>query len=383
VSANRPTPPPAAPGKAEIFAAIPGGSRRCRSQREWLRAALAEVEAQGWYANRQAHYAAVCRRLALSMDWRLRTSRPGHEQVAAAVGVSADTVARCVAWLQERGLLGLVSPGSTPELRPGVLYAGTGNLAAVYVLAVPKQRPKLPRPDAGQERFADLSGSRSDPDIAPRAREARPKPKTRTGRPPGGLTVLPRHGEHRADTRRHKRSEARAAASEAQKRSRELARLSPEHVRNLARAFILASWLPRDLVHALDFEPGGRQHGYTAAVRAPAGWVRARLALWLGPDGMPLPSPSQLVAEARHKVHAEQAAMREARRPPSGYAAGAALARKLLAAKLAEVRAGGEPAESVVPESVSPPGRGSAVVRPPWPRPAPQPGTGRPRRTPG
>ena len=377
MSAGRTTPPPAGPGKAEIFAAIPGGSRRCRSQREWLRAALAEVEGQGWYANRRAHYAAICRRLALSMDWRLRTSWPGHEQTAASVGVSADTVARCVAWLRGRGLIGLVSPGTTPELRPGVLYAGTGNLAAVYVLTVPKRRPRLRRPDAGQQDLRTHLGSRSDPGTAPCTREPRPKVKTWTDRPPGGLTMLPRHGEHRAGTRRHKRSKARAAAIEAQKRSRELSRLSPEHVRHLARAFILAGWLSGDLVHALDFEPGGRQHRYTAAVRSPAGWVRNRLALWLGPDGAPLPSRSQLAAEARRRVLAEQAARREARRPPSGYAAGAALARELLAARLAEVR------ESVVPESVSPPSQGSAVVRPPWPRPAPPPGTGPPRRTPG
>ena len=56
-SASCSTPPPASPGKAAIFAAVPGGSRRARSQREWLRAALAEIESQGWYANRASHYA--------------------------------------------------------------------------------------------------------------------------------------------------------------------------------------------------------------------------------------------------------------------------------------------------------------------------------------
>ena len=135
-----PTPPPAGPGKAAIFAAIPGGSRRARSQREWLRAALAEIESQGWYANRASHYAGICRVLMKHMNWRDRTSRPGHDGIAAAVGVSPDTVARAVRWLQERGLAGLVSPGTTETVRAGVLYAGTGNLAAIYVLTVPKRR---------------------------------------------------------------------------------------------------------------------------------------------------------------------------------------------------------------------------------------------------
>ena len=37
----------AEPGKAAIYAVVSGGSRRCRSQREWLRAALAEIESPG------------------------------------------------------------------------------------------------------------------------------------------------------------------------------------------------------------------------------------------------------------------------------------------------------------------------------------------------
>ena len=78
------------------------------------------------------------------MNWRDRTSRPGHDGIAAAVGVSPDTVARAVRWLQERGLLGLVSGGTTAAVRPAVLYAGTGNLAAIYVLTVPKRRSATP-----------------------------------------------------------------------------------------------------------------------------------------------------------------------------------------------------------------------------------------------
>jgi hypothetical protein len=307
VSAGRRTPPPAAPGKAEIFAAIPGGSRRCRSQREWLHGALAEVEAQGWYANRAAHYAAICRGLALSMDWRLRTSRPGHENIAASAGVSADTVARCVAWLQDRGLLGLVSPGTTAELRAGVLYAGTGNLAAVYVLAVPRKRTPLPRPGAGRQRFADLSGSRSDPDKAPRAREARPKVKTITARAARGLLMLPRGQNGLLRGCPQTRSEGLAAAEVLRDQSRELARLSPAMIRHLCSPLFAAGWTAAEVLGAVDYGPGGRQHRYSRDVRHPAGWLRWRLARWIGPDGGPVPSPSQVRAAARERDRQDQA----------------------------------------------------------------------------
>jgi hypothetical protein len=111
----------AAPTIAAIARAVPGGSRRCASQRQWLRAALAEIEAQGWYASRAAHYAGICRVLMRHMNWADRTTRPGHQQIAAAVGVSADTVGRAIAWLLGRGLLGRVSPGTTAALRAHVL----------------------------------------------------------------------------------------------------------------------------------------------------------------------------------------------------------------------------------------------------------------------
>ena len=56
----------AAPGKAEIYGAIRPGTRLCRRQREYLRTGLGLIEAQSWYANRKAHYAAVFGRLALT-----------------------------------------------------------------------------------------------------------------------------------------------------------------------------------------------------------------------------------------------------------------------------------------------------------------------------
>ena len=120
--------------------------------------------------------------------------------------------------------------------------------------------------------------------------------------PPAGAAPLAAVPENR--------TEALAAAQVMQERARVLRRISAEHLRHLARPFFAAGWSPRDLLHAIDHEPGGRQHGYTAGVRSPAGWIPSRLAAWFGPNGVPLPSRSQRLTEARRQVLADQAARR-------------------------------------------------------------------------
>ena len=119
-----------------------------------------------------------------------------------------------------------------------------------------------------------------------------------------------------------------------QERAPVLRRMSGEHLRHLARPFFAAGWSPRDLLHAIDHEPGGRQHGWTSGVRSVPGWVRARLTEWLGPDEVPLPSRSQRLTEARRQVLADQAARRsrdaDARARAADYPAQAGLAREML-----------------------------------------------------
>jgi hypothetical protein len=119
-----------------------------------------------------------------------------------------------------------------------------------------------------------------------------------------------------------------------QKRIGLLQRLSAEHLRHLARPFWQAGWLPRDVLRAIDYAPDGRQHGYSAEVRSPAGWVRARLAAWLGPDGAPLPSHHQQLTAAadRHRAYlarqraADPAAAARADQLREAHAAGRAAA---------------------------------------------------------
>jgi hypothetical protein len=326
--------------------------------------ALAEIEAAGFYANRAHHYAGICRALMRHMNWADRTSRPGHLGMAVAVGVDTRTVARCVRWLAERGLLGVVSQGTTAAVRPGVLYLGTGNLAAVYVLTVPKRRSRTCPAIAGQRDFVHLTSNRRLMVSGPRARQAKPTVKTRKARPPGGQPMLPPAGSalHHCP---QNRSEGLTAAEAVQKRARDLRRLSPEYVRWLGRPFFTAGWTPADVVHAIDHSPTGRPHGYVTGIRSPAGWARGRLALWLGSDGLPLPSRSQVLADAHQRDVAEMERLRAQRQdPPARVAAeGAARAREALRQALAQASAASHRRSS-----------GPGVATPPLPsRPAAPP----------
>ena len=153
--------------------------------------------------------------------------------------------------------------------------------------------------------------------------------------PPAGAAPLAAIPENR--------TEALAAAQAMQERARLLRRISAEHLRHLARPFFAAGWSPRDLLHAIDHEPGGRPHGYTSGVRSPAGWIRSRLAAWSGPDDVPLPSRSQRLAEARRQVLAEQTARRardaDARAQAADYPVQAARAAATIAQADADSRA--------------------------------------------
>jgi hypothetical protein len=339
-------------GKAAIFAAVRPGTRRCRGQREHRRRGFELIDAQPWNAQRKAHYKTIFKRLSAFMDWGDRTTRPTHEvlrgphrpgcrgphkpgcrrplggcrcgeRCGCPGRVSSDTVGRAIAWFHEVGLLGLVSPGVRADMRPW-LHADEGNLAAVYVCTVPRRRKRqLPRADAGQGEIADLSGFCKKTDLAPRASTGQ---KTEAARAARGLTLLPRGGTGVLHTVPENRSEGLAAARAVQDRSVWLRELSAEHVHHLARVYFAAGWTGADVLYALDHEATGRPHGYAHAVRHPAAWARARLALWLGPDGRPVRSASQVRAGRAAADRAAQEARRRERAAAAARAVDAAAA---------------------------------------------------------
>ena len=290
-----------------IVRAIPGGSKRARNQRGYLRAVVADPVIASLRADRRRAVLELARILARHADWRTMTSWRPRERACAEIGSSRDpskplsisAYKRARQVLEERGFLGLVAQGWTSSLRAGALDDGTGT-SAVFVLTIPRRKQRL-RSDREPSRVnGPLTGSRREPDTALRAREARaevksgnPEVKGEKARAPHGQPVLPPAGAAPLAAVPENRAEALAAAQVMQERARVLRRISAEHLRHLARPFFAAGWSPRDLLHAIDHEPGGRQHGYTSGVRSPAGWIRSRLAAWSGPNGVPLPSRSQ------------------------------------------------------------------------------------------
>ena len=307
-----------------ILQAIPAGSKRARNQRRYLRAVIADPEITALRADARRAVLELARVLARHANWREMTSWRPRERACAEIGSSRDpskplsisAYKRARQVLEERGFLGLVAQGWTSALRAGVLDDGTGT-SAVFVLTVPCRKQRLPADGESPRVNGPLTGSRSDPGKALRAREARaevkgedPEVKGEKARAPRGQPMLPPSGVFPLGAVPENRTEALGAARAMQERARLLRRISAEHLRHLARPFFAAGWSPRDVLHAIDHEPGGRQHGYSAGVRSPAGWIRSRLAGWLGPDGVPLPSRSQRLAAARRQVLADQAARR-------------------------------------------------------------------------
>jgi hypothetical protein len=309
------------------------GMRRIRGQREALRGGLSCPDLAGVRADFRDHLTDWWRIHVYYASWGgqdrpprgttqptrdLVCSEPGYDERGrrrGGIGISESTYKRCRRWWQARGYVAIVRPGWTPDLLPMALTSPEDhNERQVLVLCLPRQKPAAPPREPVPDLSGPLTGSRREPGKAPYARDPQTKTETKTkpekDRAARGQSLLPRPGPAPLATVPQTGSEALTAARAMQERARLLQGLSAEHLRHLARPFWRAGWRPADVLHAIDHAPGGRQHGYTAAVRFPAAWIRARLAAWLGPDGTPLPSPSQQRAAAAARARAEAAARR-------------------------------------------------------------------------
>jgi hypothetical protein len=311
---------------------VPPGSRRIRSQREALRAGLSCPDLTGLRGDFRASVEAWWRIHVAYASWGGQdrpprgTTQPTRERVRdkcrtgrrdPVTGerrrMSITVYKRCRRWWEDRGYVAIVRPGWTPDLRPMALTSPEDhNERQVLVLCLPRQKPAPPPRGPVLDLNGPLSSSRREPDKAPHAREAKAKTEEpEKARAPRGQSLLPRRGPSPLAAVPQSGSEALAAARAMQERARLLQGLSAEHLRHLARPFWRAGWRPADILHAIDHDPGGRQHGYTTAVRSPAAWIRARLTAWLGPDGTPLPSPGQQRAAAAAQARAAAAARRQ------------------------------------------------------------------------
>jgi hypothetical protein len=284
--------------RAEIAWAVPRGSRRARSQGQFLHALVRDPALGELRSDRRAHVLEVARVLARFASWEDRTTRPTRARVCELADVGVTTWKKCRLWLEDRGYLGTVRKGRQALYRrvlPAVLD-NDRNDAAVYVLAIPR----------------------------PPERQAPPAPPgTPVTRPPTSSRSEP-GTDH---TREAPRNDGKPAVPPALLEGAVLKNLSDRAAAHFWRPFAAAGWTPRDLLFAIDHRPGGEQHRRDLHdVIYPAGWLRWRLALWLDDAGQPVASRSQRWAAGnaarlahRERQRAELAAAAATAAPPGSH----------------------------------------------------------------
>ena len=230
--------------RAEIARAVPARARRAHGQHEWLTRLGEDPELAQLRADRLRNIAECGRILARYASWGDRTTRPTRARICRLAGVAVSTWKAARRWLEEHGYLGTVRPGWTPALRAAALTSPDDpNSAAVYVLCVPRRRPREESPMTDDQVTRPLTPSRSDGGNVP-AREA----------PKNPVAVL-RQGPGQ--------------------------KLSDEHVAALARPFLVAGWSGADLDFAVHHDPErGRYRMRLAGVLSPAHWLAWRLSRW-------------------------------------------------------------------------------------------------------
>ena len=233
--------------------------------------------------------------LARFADWQSLTSRPTWQRLMDTSGMSRSTVAKYLRLLRDAGLLGIVESGTTPLFR-SFLHEDDGNRASVYVLCISAHSPTSPVEET-------RTPSRS--------------PKESLSTPPPA---------------REEPGENLAATREAQRQAPVLSEISDRHLRSALRPYWDAGWTVGDVLWCLDHRPSGELWPHTDAVRHVPGWVRYRLAPWVG-----LASPSQQRATQHEALRTEQvrrraesASLRAAAASPDACRTHAARARQLL-----------------------------------------------------
>jgi hypothetical protein len=170
------------------------------------------------------------------LGWTSRdgTTRPTRPRTAARMGVTERTVTRVWGELSRLGYLHCTEPGTTAAYRSG-WHRHEGNLARTYTLVLPRTKEN----------------------VAPPVRASCCKSST-------PVTTHP-----------------------------QVKNITDEGYRRVTARFLRAGWLPRDIPAAVDAKPDGTRHAYDDPPRHPRAHMSWRLSWWLGPDGSPLPSPSQ------------------------------------------------------------------------------------------
>jgi hypothetical protein len=301
----------------------------------WLRLAVDEADRALLRADARRNVLAIARVIGWSADPRTGRSRPTLARIMAATGLCRRTVQNWTRWLERRGLLDVLEPGTTPDYRPALLALGTGNLAREWRLTIPAvQRTCTPPVDLDLERTSSAGGrARETPETARRcAPDSTPPPSP----------VVPQAIPWPPDQNPQRRRDRLAAAETLRRDLPVLRRMSAVAVRSALRPHFAAGWTPADVRHALDHLPDGSPHIRTTEVHSPASWLAYRLSLWRSPDGAVLKPHSAELAARAASHQAAQDAQREqlkvVRSQAGDYPAQASIARAMLRQALADRR---------------------------------------------
>lgn len=322
----------------QVAAAVPDGSGLPSSTAAWM----SEVKRRARDAGRRSDWVislvAVAAQLAYAVDRETWTTRPTWAAICDSGGVGWSTVAARLRDLYAMGLLGRVATGKGAHQR---WRAGqeAQNLAAVYVLAMPavvvpvdtSRTPTRKSPTGPPLSTARGADARTD------ALRARPSQAPTAPPEPVKGEVAPAAPVRR--TRRAARMERWAVAAALSGRVPALRGSSVRWIASVVRLHVAAGWSAKDLHYAIDHHPSGQPWTLTDDVAQPVGWLAWRLVEWIGTDGSPLPSRSQLAQEravaAARRTRDQLAARRRAEQANAPSSSGPALVR----AALAEARA--------------------------------------------
>jgi hypothetical protein len=305
----------------EVRAAVPAGGVVAGSQGAFLRAVDEHPDAAVLRVDALEHLRAVAWVVASMASWADLTARPTWPVLIERTGLSRASVARWLAWLRHRGLLGVVESGTTPRFAPMALAQDAGNRAALYVLCVP-QAAAAAAPEDGTEAERRSSVEESEtPTFLFLSSKKNPYPGARASLADASSEGPLRGREERSDERgrptwprtavAHSRADRLALVERLRASAPALRPLSAPALRSLLRPWLERpelGWTVAWLLHAIDTTPAGEARTWTSDVRAPAGWLRFRLSAWLDERGHPVPAPGvqHAAAQSAQRAAAEQ-----------------------------------------------------------------------------
>ena len=290
----------------------------------WVREQTAALNDAPMRADRRRNLIRVVELIGKSWHPLTRVSTPGHDVIAAALGVSRKTVERLIADLIDRRIIyrsgggrrKVLPDGSTLFLRAEYMMLRAQVLAARVVCARCEIGFRPSSPDDVLCRACVVVVERK---------------KARAEAGAWNLSQVPRS--------KRERHQAAAAMQEHTSASGWLAGASAAAVASVCRRFWAAGWTPGDVLHAIEWRPDGAWT-YDSRPNDVAGWLRHRLTYWVGSDGRPRASRSQreraareraAAARERARVEREREAAERAKRREQGPSAAQVEAWRVLA----------------------------------------------------